>query len=108
MSDLTVFEEILMTTILRLKDNAYGVTIRKTAEAVTKRRVIYGTLYNTLHQLWRKGLVTKERGKPESRQGGRSKIFYSITRSGLEALTHSRDLHRNIWDGLPDPLTEKK
>lgn len=101
MKELTLAEEILLTAIWRLKDNAYGVTIRKKVADVTKRNVIYGTLYNSLDQLLRKGYVTKTRGKPVAERGGRSKMFYTLTPSGIQAIQNARELQRRIWDGIP-------
>jgi DNA-binding PadR family transcriptional regulator len=107
MKELTLAEEILLTAIWRLNDNAYGVTIRKKVAAVTKKNVIYGTLYNSLDQLHRKGYVTKTRGKPVAERGGRSKMFYTLTPKGIRALKMARELHRRIWDGIPE-FSEKK
>ena len=102
MKDLTLAEEIILTAIWKLKDNAYGVTIRKHVAEVTKKSVIYGTLYNTLDQLLRKGYVTKVRGEPVAERGGRSKMFYSLTPTGIKALQNARELQRRIWNGIPE------
>lgn len=102
MKDLTLTEEILLTAIWRLKDNAYGVTIRKQVAEITKNTVIYGTMYNTLDQLLRKGYVAKTRGKPVAERGGRSKMFYSLTPTGTKALQNARELQRRIWEGIPE------
>lgn len=102
MKELTLAEEILLTAIWRLKDNAYGVTIRKKVAKVTKKNVIYGTLYNSLGQLLRKGYVTKTRSKPMAERGGRSKMFYTLTPSGIKALQKARELQRRIWEGIPE------
>jgi DNA-binding PadR family transcriptional regulator len=102
MKELTISEEIILTAIWRLKDNAYGVTIRKKVEEVTRREMIYGTLYNILAQLVRKGYVNKSRGMPTSERGGRSKMYYQLTSSGIRALQEARELHKLIWEGLPD------
>ena len=102
MKELTRVEEILLTAIWRLGDNAYGVTIRKQVAEITKKNVIYGTLYNSLDQLLRKGYVAKTRGKPVPERGGRSKMFYTLTSSGMQALQNARELQRRIWDGIPE------
>ena len=102
MKELTLAEEILLTAIWRLEDNAYGVTIRKKVAEVTKKNVIYGTLYNTLDQLLRKGYVNKTRGNPVAERGGRSKMFYTLTPKGMQALKNARELQRRIWDGIPE------
>jgi len=70
---LSVLEEIILSAIYRLKDNAYGVTIRNKVSEVTQRDLIYGTLYNTLEQLVRMGYIHKLRGEPTGERGGRSR-----------------------------------
>ena len=104
--NLTIQEEIVLTTIWRLGDKAYGVAIRQKVEEITYKRFMYGTLYNTLSQLLRKGFVLKEKGEPTPERGGRSKMFYRITPAGLKMMQNTRELHQSIWDGLPDMATE--
>lgn len=100
MKQITRLEEVILTTILRLEEEAYGVAIRQKVADLTDEDLIYGTLYNTLDQLFRKGYVQKKRGKPTPERGGRGKIFYSLTSYGIEALQESRDLHERLWKGL--------
>jgi len=103
MRALTVPEEILLTAIFRLEDNAYGVTVRKKIEEVTGKDIGYGTLYNILAQLVRKGYAVKTTGSPTPERGGRSKIYYRLTKPGIRALENARHLHHRIWDGLTIP-----
>ena len=56
MKELTKTEETILIAIWRLKDNAYGVTIKNQIKKVTKRDYLYNTLYTTLEQLVRKAL----------------------------------------------------
>ncbi len=107
MKELTVAEEIILTAILRLEDNAYGVAIRKKVAEVTQKEFIYGTLYNLLDQLVRKGYVSKSRGAPTPERGGRSKIYYALTPSGVEAPQDAHRLHKKIWEDLPDLAADK-
>ena len=76
---LTKSEDILLLAIYHLKDNAYGVTIRKQVKQVTGEEMTYRTLYSSLEQLVRKDYVTKREGEPTTERGGRRKIFYSIS-----------------------------
>ena len=106
MQELTIQEEIILTAIWRLKEEAYGVLIRKNVAEITNKQMMYGTLYNTLSQLLRKGYVSKSKGEPTAARGGRSKMYYHITSEGLKALQHTRDLHRSIWRGIPEFVVE--
>ena len=102
MKYLTKSEEILLLAIWRLKDNAYGVTIRKHAIQVTGEKMTYGTLYSALDQLVKKEYVYKTIGDPTPERGGRRKIFYTITPKGFEALKQAQELTKTLWEDVSD------
>ncbi len=98
MGVLTLNEEVLLLAILKLKDNAYPVSIRKQVIEMTKKNVVYGTLYNSLDILLKKGYVTSKRGDPAPERGGKSKIFFSLSNNGITALKQTIEFHRTIWE----------
>ncbi len=100
MSYLTKNEEIILLSILRIKDDAYGVSIKSQIEESTGNNWNYGLLYATLDQLVKKGLLIKREGKPLSERGGRRKIYYSLSKMGWKALEESYKLKEVIWDGI--------
>lgn len=102
MKHLTLSEIIFLLAICRLKDNAYGVTIKRQVTKDTGKTHTYGTLYSALDQLFKKGYVIKRAGPPTSERGGRSKIFYRLTPEGIRALQAARELQREIWKGIPE------
>lgn len=104
MEDLTVYESIFLMVILRLKENAYGVTIREEASKIKGRTLSYGTIYSYLDQLSRKGYVNKTTGSPTAERGGRRKIFYGLSPAGLAALKSAYDLQNTIWKDAPSVL----
>ena len=101
---LTRLEEMLLMAIWRLKDNAYGVMIKKEVYERTRKKLTIGALYFALDQLYKKGYVTKKTGEPTQERGGRSKTFYLLTSLGKEGLQNARDIHSNLWDGVPDTV----
>ena len=103
MNHLTLNEQILLLSVLKLEDNAYGVTIRDRVMEVTGKPIVYGTLYNSLEKLVRKGYVETHRGEPTPERGGRSKIYYTLTKDGSEALSRARELQETLWKGVPGP-----
>ena len=101
MKILTIFEQIILASIINLKDNAYGVTIRGKARELSGKALMYGSLYNILDQLHRKGFVTRAKKKPEAAAGGHEKIFYSVTSRGIEALKMAQVVQKAIRESLP-------
>ena len=97
MQELTKAEELLLLTVLRLKDGAYGVAIKENIKEVTGKTVPYGTLYFLLDKLTVKGHVDKTLGDPTPERGGRRKTFYAITDKGVDALKQSFDQQSRAW-----------
>jgi PadR family transcriptional regulator, regulatory protein PadR len=95
---ITRLEEIILISIWRLKNNAYGVTINKEVSERSRKKYSMGALYFTLDQLARKGFLVKREGDPTPKRGGKRKIFYEITPDGEKALQHSLEMHDSLWD----------
>ncbi len=100
--EITLHEQIILLSIFRLRDNAYGVTLRENVMEITNKNIHYGTLYNTLNKLVKKRLVVITKGEPTSERGGRSKIFYGLSESGKTALQKAKELQNAIWNGIAD------
>jgi PadR family transcriptional regulator PadR len=69
------FEQVVLLAILRLDDDAYGVTIRSEIATCTGREPAPGALYTTLDRLEEKGLVRSRMGEPTPERGGRPKRY---------------------------------
>ncbi|MFC1724180.1 PadR family transcriptional regulator [candidate division KSB1 bacterium] len=98
MADLTKLEEILLLAILHLKENAYGVYIKRKINDMSGKNWNYGTLYRMLDQLVRKGLLDRKEGEIMPEKGGRRKIYYMLNRNGEEALKEAYEFQKTIWD----------
>lgn len=91
------FEELVLLAILRLRDNAYGMTIRQALDEVTGRMTSIGAVYTTLERMENKGFVTSRQGEATPERGGRAKKYFAITGAGSQALNdaqRARDLLR--------------
>ena len=94
------FEEEVLLVILRLEDNAYGVTIRRTLEEVAERPISVGAIYATLDRLEQKGFIRSELGEATLERGGRAKRFFKIAASGIQALNDTRIDREKMIEGL--------
>ena len=96
------FEQLVLLALLRLKNNAYGVTIRREIEKRTGRSVSVGALYTTIDRLEQKGFVSTRLGDPTPERGGRAKRFVVIEAPGRQALEDSLDAINMMKVGLLD------
>jgi DNA-binding PadR family transcriptional regulator len=94
------FELIVMLAVLRLGDEAYGVTVRREIETRTGRDVSIGAVYATLDRLESKGCVRSELGDPTAERGGRSKRFFRVTGKGVSAVNRTHAAVQSLMEGL--------
>lgn len=98
--NLGEFEQLVLLAILRLGDQAYGVTIRAELADRADRTITPGALYTALERLETKGLITSRMGDPTPRRGGRAKRYVTVTVAGRQALTRAVRAYERLLDGL--------
>ncbi|NIP60906.1 MAG: PadR family transcriptional regulator [Gemmatimonadetes bacterium] len=96
-------ETLIILAVLRLGDDAYGVSIRDEIEERTGRRLTRGAIYTALRRLRAKGLLESEMSDPTPVRGGRAKRFFRPTPAGLAAVRRTTDQLDRMREGL-DPL----
>lgn len=94
------FEQIVLLAVLRLGENAYGVTIRGEIAECTDRAPTAGALYTTLDRMEEKGLVRSKLGDATPQRGGRAKRFFKLTPAGRVALARAQRAYQNLLAGL--------
>jgi DNA-binding PadR family transcriptional regulator len=103
---ITRNEEIILLTILKLKGNAYGVSIRKQIYQDMGDRWSFASIYQPLDNLVRKKYVRRKKGDPTAKRGGKSKFYYEVTPEGLKNLKKLKKAHEQVWTGIPGILFE--
>lgn len=98
--NLGEFEQLILLAILRLGEDAYGVTIRTELAERGGRNVAPGALYTTLERLEAKGVITSRMGDPTPQRGGRAKRYVTVTAAGMQALTRALQAYERLLDGL--------
>lgn len=84
------FEQLVLTAILALGEQAYGVTIHAEVEQLAEPKAVsLGAVYVTLDRLEDKGLVMSWLSDPTPARGGRAKRCYRLEAAGERALRES-------------------
>ena len=102
MNFLSRIEEILLLAIWKLKDNAFGSSIREQVEKDTGVHWMSGAIYAPLNRLKKNGYVTTIQAKGSTEIGGRPRIYYKLTPLGQQKLISIQEVNRSIWLGVPD------
>lgn len=95
-TDLTI-----LLALLRLGDDAYGVTIAREIEHATGRTVALASVYATLDRLVERGLAVSELGEPTAERGGRAKKYFRVTGRGLRQVRAAKQSLVRLWSGVP-------
>jgi DNA-binding PadR family transcriptional regulator len=99
---LTDLELMILLAVMRVGDEAYGVTVTREIEQTTGRGVALAVVYATLDRLEARGLVTSSIGDPTPERGGRAKRFFRVTAKGVRHARDTRSAFMALWTGVPD------
>jgi PadR family transcriptional regulator PadR len=95
------FEELILTMVAALQEDAYGAAIAEEIETRLKRDVNLSAVHVTLYRLEDKGLIKSKFGGGTSERGGRRKRIFTITNSGLAMLKAMKEARLELWKLVP-------
>jgi PadR family transcriptional regulator PadR len=95
------FELMVLLTIIRLGDDAYGVPLSRELATMRERAVSVGSVYAALERLELKGFVVSEMGESTPERGGRAKRYFRPTEQGIRSAHETRKVLQKLWKSLP-------
>ena len=93
-------EHIVLLAVMRLGQDAYGMTVRREIDAATGRDLSIGAVYTTLTRLESKGFVSSFAGEPTAERGGRAKRYFRMTVAGVSAIRTTHEVIQKMSAGL--------
>jgi DNA-binding PadR family transcriptional regulator len=102
-------EELVLLAVWKLQEEAYCIPIRQELIKVTEKKWSFGSVYDPLDRLERKGLLRSYLTEPTKERGGRSKRIYQLTSLGKKSLMEIRSIQDALWEKILslNPDTEK-
>lgn len=98
---LNDFEELILTSVATLHENAYGAAISIEIGKWLGKKVTLSAVHVILYRLEDKGYVKSIVGGATNERGGRRKRIYSITNAGLSILRSMKETRIEIWKLVP-------
>src|SRR5687768_12677021 len=106
-ASLGQFEQLVLTAVMALGENAYGVKIHAKIEELSHpKRVVIGAVYATLDRLEDKGLVSSSLADPTPERGGRSKRYFRLESAGVRALQEAAVTARRLCEAIEEHWRE--
>jgi PadR family transcriptional regulator PadR len=94
-------ELMVMLVLIRLGDEAYGVSISRELAERIGREVALGSVYASLERLEGKGLVSSVVGEPTRERGGRAKRYFRLNPKGLRQVRETQRALKKLWQEFP-------
>ncbi len=95
------FEELILTMVAALQEDAYGAAISEEIETRLKREVNLSAVHVTLYRLEDKGLIKSSMGGGTNERGGRRKRIFTITSAGMSMLRAMKEARIDLWKLVP-------
>jgi DNA-binding PadR family transcriptional regulator len=95
------FEELVLTLVGALQEDAYGAAIADEIELRLKRNVNLSAVHVTLYRLEDKGFIKSKLGGATNERGGRRKRIYTITSAGMATLRAMKEVRVDLWKLIP-------
>ncbi len=95
------FEEVVLTMVAALREEAYGAMIAEEIESRLDRSVKLSAVHVTLYRLQDKGLIDSHMGGGTNERGGRRKRLYTVTDAGLASLRDLQEKRLILWNMVP-------
>jgi DNA-binding PadR family transcriptional regulator len=95
------FEELVLTLVAGLQEDAYGAAIADEIEHKLKREVNLSAVHVTLYRLEDKGYAKSKLGGGTNERGGRRKRIYTITSAGMALLRVMKETRLELWKMVP-------
>jgi DNA-binding PadR family transcriptional regulator len=94
-------EELILTIVGILQEDAYGNAIVREIREQVNREVSLAAAHVTLYRLEDKGYVKSRIGGATKTRGGRRKRIFKITSAGLSILRTMKEDRIQLWKLLP-------
>jgi len=98
---LSRIEELILLSIWKLEDQAYGMAIREEIIKITGMNWLLGAIYGPLSRLFHKNLVITTMGEPTPERGGRAKAYFKLTPDGKKELARIQEVNAILWKNIP-------
>ncbi len=95
------FEEVILTLVAAMREEAYGAAIADEIETRLKREVNLSAVHVTLYRLEDKGYIKSSLGGGTNERGGRRKRIYTITTAGMAVLRAMKEVRVDLWKMVP-------
>ena len=94
------FEELVLLTVIVLKEEAYGVLIKEELEKRLREKLSVGSIQSALKRMEDKGFLDSAFGEATPIRGGKRKRIYTATAYAQRVLIEIKEVRAGLWASI--------
>jgi DNA-binding PadR family transcriptional regulator len=94
------FEELVLLTVIVLKEDAYGVEIKRELQERLNETLSVGSIQSALKRMEEKGFLKSEFGEATAVRGGKRKRIYTATPLAVQTLKEIKEVRTQLWASI--------
>ncbi|WP_268121938.1 PadR family transcriptional regulator [Roseivirga pacifica] len=94
------FEELVLLTVIVLKEEAYGVEIKRELEERLNETLSVGSIQSALKRMEEKDFLKSEFGEATAVRGGKRKRIYTATPLAIQTLEEIKNVRAQLWASI--------
>jgi DNA-binding PadR family transcriptional regulator len=94
------FEELVLLTVIVLKEDAYGVEIKRELQERLNETLSVGSIQSALKRMEEKGFLKSEFGEATAVRGGKRKHIYTATPLAVQTLKEIKEVRTQLWASI--------
>ncbi|MEM7298153.1 MAG: helix-turn-helix transcriptional regulator [Bacteroidota bacterium] len=94
------FEEMVLLAVILLKEEAYGVEIKRELEDRMNEQLSVGSIQSALKRMEEKGFLSSEFGEATNKRGGKRKRIYTATPYAQKVLQEIKEIREGFWANI--------
>lgn len=94
------FEEMVLLAVIVLKEEAYGVEIKRELESRLSERLSVGSIQSALKRMEEKGFLNSKFGETSNKRGGKRKRIYTATPYAEHILNEIKAIREGFWNKI--------
>ena len=95
------FEELVLLTVAALREDAYGVEIKRELEQRLRETLSVGSIQSALKRIEEKEFLTSEFGEATLKRGGKRKRIYTVTAYAQRTLAELKAIRLDLYKSMP-------
>ena len=93
-------EELVLLTVIVLKEEAYGVEIKRELEERLNETLSVGSIQSALKRMEEKSFLKSEFGEATAVRGGKRKRIYTATPLAIRTLEEIKEVRTQLWAAM--------